>query len=549
MGFHPGYLARWIVAWSGSGVDMANPTPRVLVIGSGIVGTALIQSLVSRGIDVVLFEKGRSYPFPPTELYQREVLFEDYRSEDELLHPDMALPSRFLTIEQNKSYPHSLASERLMVLGGSATRWSGITLRMNPTDFQTRSRFGFGVDWPITYAELEPWYGKAEVLIGVSGTDEDNPFAPPRSTPFPLPAFALRPDDYFLGEGLSRAGLYLHTTPQARTSLAYDGRPECQNYGVCWVCPIGARYSPVHHLKKAETTGRLTIHTEVSVRRVVPGPRPVLVWRGLNDKTDQEASGDAIIVAAGAIESVRLLLLSQDGARPLGNHSGHLGKHLLLHHVWAGHLEYDRDLFPGQVGYFTGQSQQFVNPEGRGRKGGIKIELSTNLRQEWRKRGDGQVSSGKDMLERMKVLIRRRPINFHAESDDSEYKYVELGSGRDPFGDAFARVNYQSTEFDMATHQFARELMQRVQVATGASHAQMDDADQFWSGAHHMGGCRMSVDPAEGVVDRFGEIHGCPGVFVLGGSTFPTSSPVNRTLTMVALALRTADYLQARLLA
>lgn len=525
---------------------MANP-PRVLVIGSGIVGTALIHSLVRRGIEVILFEKGRSHPYPPTELYQREVLFEDHRSEDELLHPDLRLPSSFLTIEQNSAYPYPLTNERILTLGGSATRWSGITMRMNPSDFQTRSRFGFGADWPLTYEELERWYGEAESLIGVAGTDDDNPSAPARTTPYPLPAFALRPDDYFLGEGLSRAGIHLHTTPQARTSLTYDNRPECQNYGVCWVCPLGARYSPIHHLKKAQTTGNLTVHTEAAVRRIVGGPSPTVVWRGMSDKNDQETHGDIVILAAGAIESVRLLLLSQDQANPPGNHSEHLGRHLLLHHVWGGHLDYDRDLFPGQVGYFTGQIQQFVNPEGRGPRGGIKIELSTNLRQDWRIKDEVSVKSGAELLERMRVQILRRPINFHAESDNTDLKFVELGQGKDPFGDRYARVNYQSSDFDLATHHYATELMGRVVSATGAIHHELNPAETFWSGAHHMGGCRMSSSPGDGVVNSWGEVHGTPGVFVVGGGTFPTSSPVNPTLTMVALALRTADHVYHRL--
>ena len=118
-----------------------------------------------------------------------------------------------------------LNSERVMVVGGTATVWQAVTLRMLPQDFKTRTWYGYGEDWPLVYDDLEPYYCKAEALLGVSGTDADNPFAPRRSSPYPLPAFELSYDDAIFADRLRQHGIVLHTTPQARTRAAYGGRP------------------------------------------------------------------------------------------------------------------------------------------------------------------------------------------------------------------------------------------------------------------------------------------------------------------------------------
>ena len=146
------------------------------------------------------------------------------------------------------------------------------------------------------------------------------------------------------------------------------------------------------------------------------------------------------------------------------------------------------------------------------------------------------------ILEQLRPMLHWHPIALHAESVPGPEKYVSLTTERDRFGDSFAHVHYRSAEFDHATREFARELLKRFAAATGADESTFPDT--YNSGAHHMGGCRMGHSAADSVVDPYGRVHGTSNVFVAGGSTFAgTSGAVNPTLTMTALALRTAAFI------
>ena len=512
----------------------------VAIIGSGIVGATIAYHLTQKGYDVDVFEKGPEYPYPHTAQFGERIL---YMYDNPVYH----LPKDLKDLTRSGNYAFNPNDERVMVVGGSATHWEAITLRMTPNDFKTRSLYGHGEDWPFTYDDLEPYYCKAESLLGVSGTDADNPFAPPRSRPYPLPPFELSYDDVILAGKLREYGIILHTTPQARTRAPYEDRAGCVNFGTCFVCPIGARYSPNYHLLRAVETGLCKVHANTSVRRIVvdrSGLARALLYQPNDTVKEREHGAKVIIVAAGAIESARLLLLSGEGRHPdgLGNDGGHVGKNLTFHHLWQGRMHYKDPLYPGRFGGWTGQNHQFLDSPKRGKHGGIKVEFSSrvanpeNKAVEWGK--------GLEIVEDLKPIRHWRPITLHAESISSSQKYVMLSEKRDRFGDPYAHVHYQSADFDYETYRFAREIFDRFVVATDADDAEFSSANSFNSGAHHMGTCRMGYNLRDSVVDQFGKVHGTSRLFVIGGSSFVgTSGAVNPTLTIVALAIRTADYI------
>src|SRR5574341_216107 len=333
---------------------------KIVIIGSGIAGTTVAYLMTQKGHEVDIFEKGPDYPYPHIAPFQEKVLY-GYDTPAYALLPD--LKGHIVSGD----YKHRIEKERIMLVGGGATRWEGITLRMKPQDFKVRSLYKFGVDWPLTYGELEPYYCKAEAFLGVAGTDADNPYASPRSKPYPLPPFPLSYDDQLLAAKLRKQYIILHATPQARTSLPYEGRPACDNYRTCNYCPIGARYSPNYHLIQALETGLCKINTNSSVRRIIfdkSGKAKGIVYQQNDSDKEKEHSGDIIILAAGAIESVRLLLLSVCESHPEGpgNKGGNVGKYFLLNHVWRGWLFYNESLYPGRFGGWTGQSHQFCDP-------------------------------------------------------------------------------------------------------------------------------------------------------------------------------------------
>lgn len=514
---------------------------RVAIVGSGIVGTAIAYSLTQKGYRVDIFEKGPAYPYPHIKQYTERIhyLYDN---------PAYSLPRDLDNVTISGGYQWNPWRERHLLVGGSTTHWDAITLRMHPNDFKTKSLYGYGEDWPFSYADLEPYYCRAEVYLGVSGTDADNPFAPWRSKPFPLPQFELSYDDRIMAERLRKRGITLHTTPQARTRTVYEERPGCQNFGVCQVCPIGVRYSPNYHLHRALRTGLCHVHENVSVRRIImdkSGRAKALVYQANNAGKQSEHAADVVVVAAGVLESVRLLFLSADG-RPsagLGNHGGHLGKHFTFHHLWHGGYHYASPLAPDRFGGPTGQSQQFLNHPTRGEHGAIKVEFGSDS-------GSGVVKQGKvtkwgtasEIMEQLKPRLHWRLILFHAESAPSREKYVRLSEERDRFDDPYAHVHYSPSDFDHETHLFARKLFDLFAEATGSDEKVMDPL--YWSGGHHMGGCRMGQTVGDSVVDQFGKVHDSPNLFVVGGGNFVGSSgAVNPTLTMVAMAHRTGDFI------
>jgi choline dehydrogenase-like flavoprotein len=522
----------------------------VAIVGSGIVGTTVAHLLTRHGHDVTMFEKGPDYPYPHQELFAESLFYlhdsERYR-----------MPRDLKDLSFSGDYGHNPDLERVMVVGGMATQWEAIALRMGPKDFRTRSLFGYGTDWPIAYDELEPFYCRAESLLGVSGTDADNPFAPQRSHAYPLPPFALSWDDARLAARLLEKGIRLHTTPQARTRQDYDGRPGCANFGLCELCPIGARYSPNHHLKQALATGRLKLMTGATVRRVAldrSGRASSIVFRRNDAPQDEEYSARVVVVAGGAIESARLLLLSRDARHPdgLGNASGHVGAGLTFQHIFRGSLQFEERLYPGRFGGWTGQSHQFLDAPTRGHHAAVKVEFTSQpeafrllpKRRSLDRKGKGEI------LEALEPMLHSRAIGMHAESVASPDKRVTLSAtSKDRFDDPFAHVHYDCADLDRATFRFARTIFDSFASATRAKDARFAPTEtDFDSGSHHLGTCRMSRDSSQGVVDSLGRVHDVPGLLVLGGSTFVGSSGgVNPTLTMVALAIRSAEALAEQL--
>ena len=518
----------------------------IAIIGSGIVGTTLAYHFVQAGHAVHLFEAGPETPYPHVPQYEMEVLYSNgFSPPSESIPPK--LPEGVRGLSQSGDYHSNIDEERSLCVGGQATRWFGISPRLTPESFRPKTLHGYGDDWPITYGEIEPYYCRAEDYLGVSGSAVDNPFAPPRSKGFPLPPFALGHVDRILAAKLREGGLYVHTTPQARVRTDYDGRPACENFGVCGTCPIGARYSPNHHLQFALQTDLLTLHTRAVVRRIVmQGNRArAILYNPDYGATSIEHPADLIIVAAGGIESARLLLLSRgsgihrDG---IGNASGQLGRNLGFHHVWWGGLVFKEKMMPGRAGPPTMLSQQFANPPGKRNYGGMTVELFDNVdqgladsvaRKQWR--------NGMRITDALRPGLNRRSLTFNAESIPGPRKYMDLSGPKDRFGDPFAHVCYELDDFDEETYAAARTLAKRFASALDAEADNIARFNQFWSAHHHLGTCRMGDNMRNSVVDSYGMVHDTQGLYVCGGSTFVTASSLQPTLTMVALAIRTAD--------
>jgi choline dehydrogenase-like flavoprotein len=332
------------------------------------------------------------------------------------------------------------------------------------------------------------------------------------------------------------------------------------NYGACNVCPIGVRYFPQHHLRQALATGRCRLHTNATVRRIVPqGERAIsILLREGNSSRETEIHADAVIVAAGPIETARLLLLSKAPAFPdgLGNHAGHLGKHFFMHHTNRLHVDVKPFLFNGRSQTGAAVSHQFLTSTERGRVGGFALNVGhetywpAHTKHDWLG-GDRTASmtewvTGKEVVEEAREAPHCQFLGYDVEVMPGDGKYIALSDQTDRFGDAFASVHYDFDEFDHATLAAGNAMIERIaHLIDGQITSKLPKVPR--SGHHHHGGARMSVDPRDGVVDPLGRVHGIRNLLVLGGATFPSFSAANPTLTMVAHAIRSCEALLEQL--
>ena len=321
-------------------------SPSAIIIGSGPGGATAAEVLTRAGWDVVIMEKGRNHLLDPDDLTRPAG---DY-SNDEIkfisryfLGPDpLVEPRAFRLSAADGEHTHVGEVNSIpTTVGGGGTHADGKVPRFREEDFGIFSTYGpqEGAavdDWPLDYAELEPYYTEVERAIGVSGRGGANPFAAWRSGPYPMPPGAPMYGATLSSAAAEKVGLHPYEAPTAANSIAYDGRPACNNCGFCafFGCPIHAKGDPVALLTRAMATGRAELMAETYVSRIVTeGRRATGVEFVDRDGATHIREADMVIVAGGAIETPRLLLLS-------GLDHPALGKYLMVHFqtIVVGHF-------------------------------------------------------------------------------------------------------------------------------------------------------------------------------------------------------------------
>ncbi len=501
-----------------------------------MAGGMLAYDLAERGVNVVVVDAGSRFKLADrfTQLQRHQVLGEP-------IWPWMIEHRDAFTDESKDDlgYSYDLNQARVKGIGGSSLHWGGLAQRLRESDFQAFNRYGMGVDWPVSYEEIEPYYCKAEWRIGVSGLQ--NPVDPPRSRALPMPSFPMGHADRLWLPVLDKMGISYSQTSEARNSQAFDGRSPCIAYSYCRVCPSGARYSADHHINMAELTGHCEVLTESVARRVEVNRAGTVTKVHVTklDQSEYEIQAKQIVIACHAVESARLLLLS--GLAP---ESDHLGRNLMEHwYLGVGGYQ-DQQLFPGRIGFSTLESNHFYDDKERDHRGAIKIEFGTNKHDPLIDKFDegvwGAPLADHD-CERFGTWLSVGAETEHQPNKDSR---VSLDEDKlDMFGDPIPKIRFALSDVDIATHERALEIVEELLHVRGVK----ETAIEQWlgPGAHHMGTCRMSETPTEGVVDANCRVHGTSNLYCVGSSVFPTSGARQPTLTIAALALRLADHLVA----
>lgn len=507
------------------------------IVGAGLAGGLLAAHATRKGHSVALLEAGSRFRFGD-------------RSKQLLRHQTLAGPRWPWLHEARDHYVDSSASSigvrydlngnRVKGVGGSTLHWDGRINRLMPADFTAATTNGLGIDWPITYEELEPWYSQADWELGVSGTY--HAAMPARSRDFPMEGFPMSVDDAIWLPIAERLGIEVFATPWAINSRPFAGYSQCRAFAACQICPSGARYSAERHIAIAERTGLCDLLTETVARRIdlgASGEVRAVHATGLSG-AQVEVRARVYVVAAHAVESARLLLLSR-----VGNHSDQVGRNLMEHvYVDTGGYLPDRRFYPGRVGYEVLECLSYYRARERGRRGGIKLEFTFDQDPLHDLDARGLWGSRLARYDRERF---GRWIGLEAETEmqpNPDSRVMLDPVHKDLFGDPVPHIRFAFSPVDRRTQKEAGEILATLLREVGAREISQDPFGATSWGAHHMGTCRMARNPEQGVVDSDCRVHGTSNLYVAGSSVFPTSGALQPSLTIAALTLRLAERLQ-----
>jgi choline dehydrogenase-like flavoprotein len=451
-------------------------------------------------------------------------------------------------------------------VGGGTVHMGGYFYRFHPEDFRMRSRFGDYLslaDWPYDYAELEPYYALAEQMTGVSGAAGADPFAGARSGPYPLPPLEAHRFAEAVDEACRRRGWHPFPTPRAINSRPHDGRPACAYCRKCasYGCPVGARgTSQETFVAHAERSGRCEVRPLSMVREIVVADGDRVSGCSYLDAEGREhfAPGRVVCVAASAVESARLLLLSRSPRFPdgLANEEGQVGLNLQFHAVTMGEALFDLGRQPAELLRedfpFLGRSiaDFYFLPEGVSDlpKGGmIRFGIAPQMAapQAFAPQAFAPQAFGPRYLA---PGPEQRVLYFEAFHDflPNERTFVTLDNAvTDRWGLPAARIHLDSPPHHRRAGRFLADRAFEVYEDLGATEGITTDVGGTSAYLVH-GTCRAGRDPRTSVLDPFCRAHGLRNLYVADGSFMPTSGGASTTLTIVANALRTADHILER---
>jgi len=503
---------------------MAGMKYDAIIVGLGAAGSVFTEALSGAGWKVLALEEGPWYnPFRDFAGGGAKKLPTGVVYDKDSLRPNM-----------------------VKAVGGSMVFYAGVFFRMHESDFRTRTRFGCGSDWPLTYQELAPFYKEVEIFTGASGSNS-NVFEAPRE-PYPNPPHPVsRGSQYFAG-GARALGCHPAPTPMSILSRPYRGRPACTYCAMCGQgCMVGDKSSPEMTYIPAAIKHGADIrpnHKVLTIETNHTGRATGVVFKD-QDGIREKARSDLVILCGSALLNPTLLMRSRGPAHPngLGARSGLVGKYLMCH-VGGRYMARFPEVVNGFMGISGGVNVQdfYDGAPGAGFHRGYTLYVSLtpgppDVFADWYLENWGEelveVMNSYNRIIRLAVVGEDQARITNAVVPDPDLT--------DEDGFPRPRVAYRRTENELNLFDHAVDTARKICRAGGADDWEFSYISD--SSAHPLGTCRMGDDPDASVVDRWGACHDVPGLYICDGSIFPTAAAVNPALTIMALAARTADHL------
>jgi choline dehydrogenase-like flavoprotein len=503
----------------------------VVVIGSGAGGGTLAHELCRQGIRTVVLEAG---PHLTADDYHQL----EWPAFNQMAWLDARTTSGSWRVARD--FPN-LPAWTVKAVGGSTTHWAGACPRFKAHEFRAQETYGGGIDgaslldWPIGLGDLEPYYDKAEVKMGVTHRHG-------------RPPLAANNNYKVFANGADRAGYRGYATgPYATNAEPYDGRPATAQDGFNFQGDKqGSKWSTlVAELPKAAATGKLDLRPDSHAVQITHDARGrvdgVLYVDGGGALQRQRAK--VVCVAGNSIESARLLLLSDSPSHPdgLANSSGQVGRNYMRHLTASVYAR-----FPEPVRMWRGETMAGIvtdesghDPD-RGFAGGFYME-TLSLGVPFLAAFLDPGAWGPEFTSAMDRYDRTAGMWLVGEDMPQETNRVTLNPDvSDQHGLPAPNVHFDDHPNDVAMREYAWSRGRAIYEAAGADDCTLTPP---YPTTHNLGTCRMSARPEDGVVDAFGRAHDVPNLFVSDGSVFTTGAAANPTLTIVALAIRQAEHI------
>lgn len=522
----------------------------VLIIGAGAAGGVVGRRLAEAGFDVVCLEQGvwpdrDEYPGPKPD-WELQVL------KQWSANPNVRRGPADYPINSEDS---EIAPLMFNGVGGSTILYAGDWPRMLPSDFRAKTLDGVADDWPLTYEELEPYYDRIARAIGVSGFAGDPAY--PEGADLPLPPLPLGDGVIEVVRAHDRLGWHWWPAPNAVLSAPYQGRHACAQWGSCMQgCPETAKASTdVTHWPRAIESGARLITGARVTRLVTDGNRLVTGAEYVDESGSMHfAQADVLALAANAVGTARLLLLSADAEFPdgLANSSGLVGRRLMMHPfaIVTGVFEPFLETWRGNVGSRIHCLEFYETDVDRGFVRGAKWSLAPSTGGPMNAALPARAASAVWGPEHHRHVRERfghcLSWGIFGEDLPDERNGVELDTELvDKSGLPGVKVTYTTSDNSRRLLDFHIDRATESMLGAGARHVDslplMRDA-----GWHLLGTARMGTDPESSVADPWGKAHDIDNLYIVDGSVFVTSGGVNPTNTISALALRFADGLVER---
>ena len=526
-----------------------------LIIGAGAAGGVIAKELSVAGHTVVVLEQG---PYLRDNDFGHDEI--KYTVQAGLTNDVKLQPITYRNHDTETAKPRK-AIEYGRQVGGGSVHFTGNYWRLHESDFHERSLFGdipgtAFADWPIRYADLEPYYSKAERDLGISGLAGANPFEAPRSQPYPLPPMPVKSSGVLFDRAAKKLGLHPFPAPVAILSHPYHGRGACTHCGFCeyFGCEMRAKSSTlVTVIPIAEKTGKCEIRPNSYVRKIELDKNGRATGAIYFDAAKREILQRArvVVLCANGVETPRLLLMSKSNRFPhgLANSSGLVGKHLMWDNgaQASGYFEHPLNEYKSIQVTRVLHDYYAADPK-RGFYGGGGLDARFDFYPASFALSGMPPDAPKWGAEYKRQLrtyfTNTMMILSHATSLPVESNSVSLDpTTKDAWGLPATRITHTQHPDDLANMKWLLARQVELLEAAGAKKIWTFPVDVFWPSPHLMGTCRMGTDPAKSVVDAHSRTHDVPNLFLVDGSNFVTSARQQPTATIQALAYRAADYM------